>query len=172
MEKHYLHDLLEPAVTKAGYELVRVMITGKTDPVLQVMIDKTDNSAVTVDDCAKVSRAVSELLDEKDPVEGKYSLEVSSPGVDRPLTKPAHFKRFKDYDVKIETSEAVEGRKRFKGKIAAADDKNVVVADGDVQYTVPYDLITKAKLLLTDELWEKYLSDCESGQPSQNASTK
>ena len=92
--------------------------------------------------------------DEKDPIEGEYSLEVSSPGLDRPLTKPEHFKRFAGYEVKIETDEVVEGRKRFKGKVASVDNHNVIdfVMDDGKEYKIPFEVINKAKLVLTDEL--------------------
>ena len=111
MQKHYLQDLIEPVVEKAGFELVRVMTIGQANPTLQVMIDVADHSRdLTVDDCAEVSRKLSDVLDEKDPIKEKYSLEVSSPGLDRPLTKPEHFQRFCNYVIKVETADKVENR--------------------------------------------------------------
>lgn len=156
MQKHYLQDLIEPVVEGAGYELVRVMSIGQVNQTLQVMIDTLDGSDITVDDCAKVSRLLSDMLDEKDPIADKYSLEVSSPGLDRPLTKMAHFERYKGYEIKLETADKVENRKRFKGKLTEIGVDNVVVADGENTYTIPFDLINKAKLVVTDELWEEY----------------
>ena len=157
MQKHYLQDLIEPQVEKLGFELVRVITIGQANPTLQVMIDVADGSRdITVDDCALVSRVLSDLLDEKDPIKDKYILEVSSPGLDRPLTKLKHFVRYKGYDVKIETENKVENRKRFKGKIADVDDENVVINMEDTQYTIPFAEINKAKLVITDELWEEY----------------
>ena len=157
MQKHYLQDLIEPQVEKLGFELVRVITIGQANPTLQVMIDVADGSRdITVDDCAGVSRILSDLLDEKDPIKDKYILEVSSPGLDRPLTKLKHFVRYKGYDVKIETENKVENRKRFKGKIADVDDENVVINMEDTQYTIPFAEINKAKLVITDELWEEY----------------
>ena len=103
--KHYLTEMLEPVIEKLGYECVRIMTIGQANPTLQIMIDKTDDTEITVDDCAKVSRALSEVLDEKDPITDKYNLEVSSPGLDRPLTKPVHFMKFAGTEVKIETDE-------------------------------------------------------------------
>ena len=98
MQKHYLEDLITPVVEGQGYELVRVLtMGGETHPTLQVMIDTLNGKSITVDDCAKVSRALSEVLDEKDPIKEKYSLEVSSPGLDRPLTKLAHFENYIGY---------------------------------------------------------------------------
>ena len=158
MQKHYLQDLIEPVVTKEGFELVRVMTIGQTNPTLQVMIDTLDGSDITVDDCAKVSRALSDMLDEKDPIENRYSLEVSSPGLDRPLTKLQHFARWKGYEAKVETEDKVENRKRFKGKISDVVGENVVLTMDDTQYTIPFALISKAKLVVTDELWEEYVA--------------
>lgn len=156
MQKHYLQDLIEPVVTQKGYELVRVLTIGQANPTLQVMIDTLDGRDVTVDDCAVVSRALSDVLDEKDPIENRYSLEVSSPGLDRPLTKLEHFKRFQGYEIKLETEDRVENRKRFKGKIKEVSEQNVVLAADEAEYTIPFALISKAKLVITDELWEEY----------------
>lgn len=152
--KHPVYDLLEPIIDKMGFEVVRIMTIGVQKPTLQIMIDRKDGKNLVVDDCAAVSRAVSQVLDEKDPIEGEYSLEVSSPGLDRPLTKPEHFKRFAGYEVKIETDEVVEGRKRFKGKVASVDNHNVIdfVMDDGKEYKIPFEVINKAKLVLTDEL--------------------
>ncbi len=156
-QKHALQDMLEPVVESLGYELVRVLTIGMKNPTLQVMIDRKDGKEITVDDCAKVSRALSEVLDEKDPIENQYSLEVSSPGIDRPLTKPAHFERFAGYEAKIETSEEIEGRKRFKGKITALDKNNNVHFNMDgTEYVISFDAISKAKIVITDELLKQY----------------
>lgn len=157
MQKHYLQDMIEPAVENLGFELVRVMTIGQANPTLQIMIDIADNSRdITVDDCATVSRVLSDLLDEKDPIKDKYTLEVSSPGLDRPLTKLKHFERYKGYVVKIETENKVAERKRFKGKITEVNGQNVVVDMDNTLYTIPFAEISKAKLVITDELWAEY----------------
>ena len=157
MNKHPLEDMLEPVVDGMGYELVRVLTIGAKNPTLQVMIDRKDGKDVTVDDCAAVSRRLSDVLDEKDPIESQYSLEVSSPGIDRPLTKPEHFARFSGYEAKIETSTVIEGRKRFKGRISGIDDKNNIAFEMDgTEYVIPFDEVAKAKILITDELLQKY----------------
>lgn len=158
MQKHYLQDLIEPVVEKEGFELVRVMTIGQANPTLQVMIDTLDGRDVTVDDCAKVSHALSDMLDEKDPIENRYSLEVSSPGLDRPLTKLSHFERWKGYEIKLETEEKIENRKRFKGKITSVDGDNIVLTMDGEQYTIPFAAVAKAKLVVTDELWEEYMA--------------
>ena len=158
MQKHYLQDLIEPVVKKEGFELVRVMTIGQANPTLQVMIDTLDGSDITVDDCANVSRALSDMLDAADPIENRYSLEVSSPGLDRPLTKLKHFERWKGYDIKLETEDKVENRKRFKGKITDIVGENIVLTMDDTQYTIPFAAVSKAKLVVTDELWEEYMA--------------
>ena len=151
--KHPLQDLLEPVITGLGYEVVRILTIGQKNPTLQIMIDRLDGKDITVEDCATVSRTVSTVLDEKDPIKDQYSLEVSSPGLDRPLTKIEHFKRFSGYEARIETAVEVEKRKRFKGVLGNVDEQNRVHIDVDgTDYTIAFDDISKAKLILTDEL--------------------
>lgn len=157
--KHPLQDLLEPVIEGLGYELVRILTIGQKNPTLQIMIDRKDGQDINVDDCATVSRKISEVMDEKDPIEDQYSLEVSSPGLDRPLTKVEHFKRFLGYETKIETGVEVSGRKRFKGKTLAVDDKNTIKLEMDGQeYDIPFEDINKAKIVLTDELLASYMA--------------
>lgn len=166
MEKHVLQDLLEPVIEGLGYETVRIMTIGQTNPTLQVMIDVKDGSReINVEDCAKVSRALSAVLDEKDPISGQYSLEVSSPGIDRPLTKLEHFKRFEGYVIKVETQATVDGRKRFKGELTSTDEKNNIhlLMDGQ-EYVLPFANISKAKIVLTDELLAKYEAEQEENE--------
>ena len=160
-QKHPLYDLLEPVIEKIGFEVVRVMTIGLSNPTLQIMIERKDGKNLVVDDCAAVSRAVSEILDEKDPIEGEYSLEVSSPGLDRPLTKPKHFERFAGYEAKIETDEAVDGRKRFKGKLRGVDENKIIglIMEDGKEYKIPFDMVAKAKLVLTDELLAKEMAE-------------
>lgn len=164
MQKHYLQDMLEPVIANLGYETVRIMTIGQVNPTLQVMIDVPDGSReINVDDCAKVSRALSVVLDEKDPIKDKYSLEVSSPGLDRPLTKPEHFVRFKGYTAKVETINEVDKRKRIKGVILGLDENNNVHIDMDgKEFVVAFDNIAKAKIVITDELWEQYQAQQEA----------
>lgn len=151
--KHPLQDLLEPVITGLGYEVVRILTIGQKNPTLQIMIDRLDGKDITVEDCATVSRTISTVLDEKDPIKDQYSLEVSSPGLDRPLTKIEHFKRFSGYEARIETAVEVEKRKRFKGVLGNVDEQNRVHIDVDgTDYAIAFDDISKAKLILTDEL--------------------
>ena len=158
--KHPLEDMLEPIISGLGYETVRIMTIGQANPTLQIMIDKLDGTEIVVDDCAKVSRAISEVLDEKDPIKDRYNLEVSSPGLDRPLTKIDHFKRFAGNEAKVETNVLVENRKRFKGIIKSVDDKNQVILEMEgAEYAIPFEDITNAKIVITDELLQRYVDE-------------
>lgn len=159
MQEHYLAHIINPVVEKLGFETVRILTTNGQNPVLQVMIEHKDyDKELTVDDCAAVSRAISEMLDKEDPIESRYTLEVSSPGLDRPLTKPEHFRRFLNYEVKLETLSPVENRKRFKGMVTeVSKDNEVFINMEEVTYKIAFDNIAKAKIVLTDKLWEQYL---------------
>ena len=164
-ENHPLYSLIAPTIEDMGFEIVRILLTKTQKPTLQIMIERQDRKNLVVDDCASVSRAISVILDEKDPIDGEYSLEVSSPGIDRPLTKPEHFSRFSGYEAKIETSDSVDGRKRFKGKIISINENNTICfLMDDKEYSIPFDSVNKAKLILTDELWNEYVSQAQENE--------
>lgn len=154
--RHHLSNMLEPIIEELGYECVRIMTIGQVNPTLQIMIDKTDGTEINVEDCAKVSRALSAILDENDPIKDKYNLEVSSPGLDRPLTKLEHFIRFAGNEVKIETDETIEGRKRFKGLLTGVKETKIILNMDDKVFEIPFDAVSKAKIILTDELLAKW----------------
>ena len=154
--KHHLSNMLEPIIEELGYECVRIMTIGQANPTLQIMIDKTDGTEINVEDCAKVSRALSAVLDENDPIKDKYNLEVSSPGLDRPLTKLEHFVRFSGNEVKIETDETIEGRKRFKGMLNGVKGAEILLNMDDKVFVIPFNAVSKAKIILTDELLAKW----------------
>lgn len=151
-----LEELVTPAIDDLGYDLVRLMIHQEGGrKILQIMIERKDMQAIAIEDCEKVSREVSAILDVENPIEGAYSLEISSPGLDRPLVKLADFKRFCSFAAKIETEMPVNGVKRFKGKIVnVSDDEKVKVLldDNKGEAEIPFLLIAKAKLIITDEL--------------------
>ncbi len=148
-----LDALINPTLDSMGYELVRVMLSGKQRVVLQIMAERKDGVDMTVEDCADISRALSAILDVEDPIQGAYTLEVSSPGIDRPLTRRLDFERFTGFEVRIELARPVENRKRFKGRLLGIDEAGVVrIAAEDGEFSLPYDDIQKAKLVLTDEL--------------------
>lgn len=164
-EKHALYDMLAPTIEAMGFEVVRILMTGAQRPTLQIMIERQDRKNLVVDDCAAVSRAISAILDEKGPIDSEYSLEVSSPGIDRPLTKPEHFSRFAGYEAKVETSDTVDGRKRFKGKIISLEpNNNIKIMMDDKEYSIPFESVSKAKLVLTDELWNEYVANAQESE--------
>lgn len=136
-----------------GYELVRVLLQGRQNLTLQVMAERRDRQPMTVDDCAEISRSISAILDVEDPIAEAYTLEVSSPGIDRPLTRPQDFERFAGFEAKVETVQPVEGRKRFRGQVMGLDEENqvrLVVETGEI--ALPLASIKSAKLVLTDAL--------------------
>lgn len=146
--------LIEPTLQAMGYALVRVALAGSAGrPTLQVMAERNDGAGMSVDDCAAISEAVSAILDVEDPISGAYTLEVSSPGIDRPLVKKADYERFAGFEAKLETAQPVDGRKRFRGRLlGAATDAVRVKLDTGEEVELPLDRIAKAKLVLTDEL--------------------
>lgn len=147
-----VEKMVEPALTDMGYELVRVRLSGTARPILQIMADRADGSGMTVEDCAEISHVVSAMLDVEDPIKGAYSLEVSSPGIDRPLTRAKDFERFSGFEAKVELARPVDGQRRFRGRIEAFEDGNVRLATKEGEILLPFDDIEHAKLVLTDEL--------------------
>ncbi|TWB22444.1 ribosome maturation factor RimP [Nitrospirillum amazonense] len=144
--------IIAPSVEAMGYDLVRVSLTGNARPTLQIMAERVDGAAMTVDDCAEISRAVSALLDVEDPIDVAYTLEVSSPGIDRPLTRPKDFERFAGFEVRVETSQPVDDRRRFIGMLKGIEDGKVLVEMSTGPAAVPFDLILRAKLVMNDAL--------------------
>lgn len=147
-----IEDLIVPSLRDLGYELVRVMLRGRERPTLEVMAERLDRAPMTVDDCAEISRAVSALLDVEDPLPGSYVLEVTSPGLDRPLVKPDDYVRFAGLEARIETVAPIDGRRRFKGRLAGLEGDAVRLDAGGTPVALPLSAIRKAKLVLTDEL--------------------
>lgn len=146
-------EIVAPAIAAMGYELVRVQLMGDRAPVLQLMAERSDRAGMTVEDCTAISRAVSALLDVEDPIDGRYSLEVSSPGIDRPLVALVDFERFSGHLAKVETRVPVDGRKRFRGTLAGVEGELVRLdRDDDGTVLVPFEQISRAKLIITDEL--------------------
>jgi ribosome maturation factor RimP len=149
--------IVEPVLADLGFRLVRVKIQGDgRDRIVQLMAERPDGS-ITVDDCEAISKGVSPVLDVADPISGAYRLEVSSPGIDRPLVRPSDFEDWSGHEAKIELKEAVDGRKRFKGILEGFEDGEVrIKADtgeqGIQHLGLPVHLISDAKLVLTDEL--------------------
>ena len=148
-------EIITPVVEDLGYEIVRVrLMTGK-ESILQIMAQKPDGS-IEVDDCATISTAVSALLDVEDPILDAYTLEVSSPGIDRPLTRLKDFDQWEGNEAKIETEELIDGRRRFKGELRGTEGDEVLIEIEDqgeaVTIGLKFEWLTDAKLVLTDEL--------------------
>lgn len=143
-----VEGLIAPTVESMGYAIVRARFSGARAPVLQLMVERADGAAVTVDDCAAVSRAVSAALDAADPIEGPYNLEVSSPGIERPLTRPGDYARFAGHEAKIEIEAPVEGRRRFRGRLIGYADPLVRIdIPGRGAMEVPFAAIRAARLV-------------------------
>jgi ribosome maturation factor RimP len=148
-----LTKAIEPEVEALGYSLVRVaMIGGTSDPTLQVMAERPDTRQLTIDDCADISRKLSDLLDEADPIEEGYRLEVSSPGIDRPLTRRADYADWAGHEARIKYAEAVDGAKQVSGIIEGISGDTIRVATPKGERQVDFGNIASAKLLLTDKL--------------------
>jgi len=150
-------QIIGPAVRGAGYQIVRIRLSGQTGMTLQIMAERPDGT-MTVQDCEELSRLVSPVLDVEDPIDKAYTLEVSSPGIDRPLVRKTDFEVAKGHLVKIETSMLVADRKRFRGRIAEIDADGVTIERDQASYgdepmvKVPFDALAEARLVLTDDL--------------------
>jgi ribosome maturation factor RimP len=149
--------VIAPALVANGFRLVRVRLLGQNGLTLQVMAERPDGS-MTIEDCEEASRALSAVLDVEDPIEKAYNLEVSSPGIDRPLVRMSDFAAALGHLVKVETSVMVSGRKRFRGKMTAATAEGFTLESDKATYgddpvvTIPFDSLDEAKLVLTDDL--------------------
>ena len=143
--------IVTPTLEGMGFDLVRIALGGKVHARLQVMVERRDRRDVSVDDCAELSRALSALLDVEDPIAGAYVLEVSSPGLDRPLVRLTDFERFAGRPARFETAELIAGRRRYRGTLrGVVEDRVRIVVDGE-DYEIPFAAITTAKLVSTDE---------------------
>ena len=143
---------IEPSLTAMGYRVVRVVVTSGRRPTLQVMAERLDDVAMTVDDCALISQSVSALLDVADPIAGAYTLEISSPGIDRPLVRAEDYDRFSGYEAKIELGQPVAGRRRFRGRLLGTDGDEIRLATEAGETRLPLAAVARAKLVLSDDL--------------------
>ena len=153
-----LLELLDPVAEAAGYEIVRLrLMGGEHARRLQIMAERPSDGDMNVEDCARLSRAISEIMDAADPIAGEYTLEVSSPGVDRPLTRLKDFSDYEGFEARVELDRVAEGRKRFKGMLAGVEDDAVAIdLDGEEETAmIPFSWIVEAKLVLTDQLMKR-----------------
>ncbi len=146
-----LAEIVTPTIEGMGFELVRIRLMGGLHKTLQIMADRPEGG-IDVDDCGRISVAVSAVLDVEDPIEDAYTLEVSSPGIDRPLTRLKDFDAWKGHEARIETSELIDGRKRFKGRIAGTEGDEVLIEIEEGTIGLRFDWLADAKLVLTDDL--------------------
>ncbi len=155
-----LAEIITPVIEDLGFELVRVRLQGGKTATLQIMADRPEGG-INVDDCAEISTAVSATLDVQDPIEENYHLEVSSPGIDRPLTRMKDFESFEGYEARLDLNQPIDGRKRFKGTLAGTEGTEVLINIEDQGATqtigLEFDLLADAKLVLTDELIKEML---------------
>lgn len=148
-----LAAIVTPTMEGLGFELVRLRLMGGKRMVLQIMAERPDGG-IEVDDCARISRALGAVLDVEDPISGEYVLEVSSPGIDRPLTRLKDFETWAGYEAKLETTELIDGRRRFKGVLQGVEDGEVLLEmeGGGPVIGLAFDMVSDAKLVLTDAL--------------------
>lgn len=164
-------ELIAPSITDMGYDLVRVQYRGQTRKTLQIMAERKDQCPMTVDDCEALSNTISALMDVADPIRDRYALEVSSPGIDRPLMKADDFARFAGFDAKVFLNDLYNGRRQLEGKIqsVAGDDITMLVDDGKAEFTFPFIVMQRAKLMLTDELIDYSLQQQDAAIAAKSA---
>jgi ribosome maturation factor RimP len=143
-----LTALVAPSLEAMGFALVRLRLTGQNRVTLEVMAERSDGSPMSIDDCTQISRALSAMLDVEDPIPNAYDLEVTSPGLDRPLIRPEDFDRFAGSLAMVETRRPIEGRKRFKGRLLGRDAEGIVhVTTAEGEAAIPLAEVTRAKLM-------------------------
>jgi len=150
-----LAALVAPTLADMGYELVRVLVLGRDRPTVQIMADRADGQLIAVEDCEAISHAVGAVLDVENPIAGAWTLEVSSAGIDRPLTRVKDWNRFSGHRARVELETPVEGHRRVNGVVLGADEMQArLLLDNGEELAVPLTLIRRAKLILTDALIE------------------
>ena len=162
IEKKLL-GLINPLIADMGFELVRLRLMSNKEITLQIMVARPDGF-INVDECADLSTAISALLDVEDPIIDAYSLEVSSPGIDRPLTRMKDFEEFEGYDARLETVELIDGRKRFKGTLAGTNGSEIMLNVDEGTIGLEFEWLAEAKLILTDELIKEMLKQRKINQ--------
>lgn len=154
-----LENIIEPVIKNMGYELVRVKLSGDKRKTLQIMVERLDEKPMGIEDCSDISRQISAVLDVEDPISERYNLEVSSPGLDRPLTKLKDFIRFKGFIVKMQTLSLIENRKKFTGVIKdVIKDEEILLEVEGKEFLIPFNVIDNAKLVITDDMLKQLCS--------------
>lgn len=147
-----IQDLVEPTINDMGFDIVRIHVSGGQTMKVQIMAEPLDGGDMRVEACVKISRAVSAVMDVEDPIVDAYTLEVSSPGLDRPLVRQKDFDRFAGFEAKIELQQVIDGRRKFSGRLLGTEDDNIKVDIDGETVNVPFSDIAKAKLIVTDEM--------------------
>lgn len=169
--------LVEPVLEELGFQLVRIKVSGRDGSTVQIMIEREDGTC-SIEDCTLVSRRLSPVMDAHDPMPGRYHLEVSSPGIDRPLVRPKDFNNWAGYEAKVELNELIEGRRRFRGRLDGYSDGEVRLEvdlenyDGPRTLGLPVDLIAGAKLVLSDDLIKASLAKGTGDERTNDASAE
>jgi ribosome maturation factor RimP len=167
-------EIIRPVIASCGYRLVRVRLLGQNGLTLQIMAEREDGT-MDVDGCEEISRAISPVLDVEDPIDKAYYLEVSSPGIDRPLVRKFDFEVAIGHIVKLETAVMVADRKRFRGRITATDENGITLERDQASYgdspvvSIPWDTISDARLILTDELIDESLKRDKAAKKAREA---
>ncbi len=147
-----IESIIEPVLLDMDIEIVKIAFLNDEKNTLQILIENTNRKAIDIDRIARASRAISASIDVEDPITKEYVLEVSSPGIDRPLTKLNHFERFAGYEAKVELANLIDNRKRFRGILKGISEENLLIEVDGEDFELPFDEVSKAKLVLTDKL--------------------
>lgn len=169
VDTNRIAQAVEPSLEAMGYRLVRVVVTSGRRPTLQLMAERFDDQPMTVEDCAQISHSVSAILDVADPIAGAYMLEVSSPGIDRPLVRREDYDRFSGFEARIELARPRDRRKRFRGRLLGTAGDRVRLATETGEVRLPLADIARAKLVLTDELLDAARRSAQQARLLQSA---
>ncbi len=160
--------LVEPTAAQLGYRLVRVRVSGNRRKTLQIMAERASDGLMNVDDCTRLSRAISPMFDLEEPIPGEFSLEISSPGIDRPLMRIEDFERFTGFEAKLETAAMIDGRKRFRGDIVGVDGDEIHLRTPEGEdLRFKFSALSDARLVLTDKLIEDDLRRAKAAEAAQ-----
>ena len=164
--------LIEPTASGLGYRIVRVRVSGNRRKRLQIMAERVSDGEMGIDDCSRLSRALSPVFDLEDPIPGgEYDLEISSPGIDRPLMRIEDFERFQGHDAKLETAAMQDGQRRFKGRIARVEGDVIVLETDQGESKLPFATLSDARLVLTDRLIEQDLKRARAAEAAVEENT-
>ena len=152
----HLEPVFEPVIESAGFKLVRLRVMGGQHKTLQIMAERADGS-MDVEGCSQLSHALLDFIEAENPIEGDYEIEVSSPGIDRPLTRISDFTRWKGHEAKVELTAPLDGRKRFRGRLEGLDGNDVIITAQNQRIQFPFRSVMEAKLVLTDKLIQEDL---------------